>query len=175
MTIPQSNPNKEINKEVAGIFGAVLALLLLYLLFSWLNLFLVALAILAGIYCVLRLYQLLRPTLPERWVLREDGLQFDGGSPPIQIDSTTYYRWGILKRIYIHRIELGGIFQRPQTLFLSLKELNHLRLHQRPSGNQLLVTYDNNTQQLELAQGATNWDREWLFQYLQTYYHLDNE
>ncbi|MBK8430376.1 MAG: hypothetical protein IPL28_03325 [Chloroflexi bacterium] len=57
---------------------------------------------------------------------------------------------------------------------MSLKELNYLRLHQRPSGNQLLVTY-NNTQQLELAQGATNWDREWLFQYLQTYYHLDNE
>ena len=177
VTVPQSPFDHKNKKMVVELFGAGLLMILLYFIVIWpkLNLFLAALGVLLGIYCAVMLYQLLRPTLPERWVLREDGLQFEGGRPPIQIDSTTYYRWGILKRIYIHHIELGGIFQRPQTLFLGLKELNYLRLHQRPSGNQLLVTYNNNTQQLELAQSATNWDREWLFQYLQTYYRLDNE
>ena len=110
-----------------------------------------------ALFSLFPLYRSLRPTAFstawEQWFVDDDGLYLDFSA--------------------LSASEGGEEEARPQQLHLGRPELSGLHLHQRPSGNQLLLSYNN--QQLELAQGATNWDREWLFHFLQSCYQLDNE
>jgi hypothetical protein len=110
------------------------------------------------VYC---LYRLFGPAVPESLRLRQNGIAYDSGIPPLQVS----YRGGItpdeVRKVYFPkrtRVELD----RPQLASLHLRETD--------SGNKLTV--DAGAERLEIARAAGEIEREWLYRTLAERYSL---
>jgi len=113
-------------------------------------------------FAVFALYRIVRPTIPERFMLRDDGLDYDSGVAP--------------PRMYVghHRAQLWRDFlpKRIMRVF-SGADLKTLRLREGEDANRLTV--DVGADRYDLAKTCTDVEREWLFQTLSEHYRLADD
>jgi len=139
----------------AGFFSALTSLLssidmfLLFWLAAW---------TLGGAYACYMLYRLFRKPIPEQLHLNVPNLIFDTGVPPLDIKFGTRYSRDYWKSLF-HR--------RKQIVFTPV-ELQSLRLRETDSGNRL--TIDQGTDRIDIATGATEIEREWIYSTLKGLY-----
>jgi hypothetical protein len=106
------------------------------------------------------LYRLFRPTVPESLRLLRTGLAYDSGIPALRMNyayakPSDQWKSYVPKRT---RVELDR------------RQLQTLRLREIPDGNRLTV--DADSMRLDLAQSASEVEREWLYQVLAKRYSL---
>ncbi len=114
-----------------------------------------------GAFYCFWLYKLIRKPISEQYVLNKANLTFDNGVPPphLGINSSGYYdsprRWKTL----LHR---RRTYQFPPD------SLETLSLTETVNGNKLALKH--NKKEIEIAFGASEVEREWLFHYLTNHY-----
>lgn len=104
------------------------------------------------------LFRLLRPAIPEVLILARPNLVYDSGIAPLQISFGFRSQLDIWKNLFKKRV---------QTEFAH-DELTSLRLREHDEGNRL--TIDRGNTRLEIAAGATEIEREWLFEAIRSNY-----
>jgi hypothetical protein len=113
-----------------------------------------------GIMAMLFLYRALRPTAPESLRLRVNGVIYDSGVPPLQMQSGDMSGKDAWKSYFPKRTRVE----------LDRRQLQSLRLRETDTGNRLTVDVD--AERLEIARPASEVEREWLFQTLAKRYSL---
>jgi hypothetical protein len=107
-----------------------------------------------GVLAAYMLYRIFRPAVPESLRLRANGIVYDSGIAPYQMQFN-----------YANRQEAWkSMFQRRTLVEVDLQQLKSLRLRETDSGNRL--TLDVGSRRIELGQAASEIEREWLFQAL---------
>jgi hypothetical protein len=115
-----------------------------------------------GILAVLSLYRMVRPAIPESLTLKRNGVAYDAGVPPLQFDAFSRNRnpkqmWNVL-------------FSKRVRVDFDRRQLQSLRLRETDSGNRL--TIDADAARLDIAQAASEVEREWLARLLAQRYSL---
>ena len=105
-------------------------------------------------------YRAFRPSVPESLRLMPDGVTYDSGIPPLQTYSG--YTW--------NKDAWKSMFPKRTRVELDRRKLQSLRLRETNDGNRLTV--DADTLRLDIAQSATEIEREWLYQLLTKRYSL---
>jgi hypothetical protein len=105
------------------------------------------------------LHRIVRPTIPERFTLRVDGLGYDSGvAPPrMYLGYTRVRSWQDFWPKRIRRVFPSA-------------NLDSLRLREGGDANRL--TIDVGADRFDLAKNCTEVEREWLFQKLSDHYRL---
>ena len=114
-----------------------------------------------GLFLIRLMIQSLRPPVPASLRLAQEGIDFDSGFQPPPLTGRFYWRdWSLYfpKRIR-RRIGLG--------------ELKTLHRREFETGSRLTVDIGN--ARIEIARGATDAEREWLFRLLVDRYKLKTE
>ncbi len=108
------------------------------------------------------IYRLVRPTIPERFALRLDGLDYDSGvaSPRFYMGYRRAQSWRDYWPKRIRRVFAGD-------------DLKTLRLREGGDANRLTV--DVGAERFDLAKDCTEVEREWLFQTLSDHYRLADD
>ena len=104
-----------------------------------------------GVVVTRAAFRLLRPSVPETLTLRSSAIDYDRGVPPGNLadeDDHGGMPWG------------DQTPRRPRATF-SRDALRTLKLRETDRGNRL--TIDQTAKRLEIARGATEVDREWLY------------
>lgn len=114
--------------------------------------------VLGGAFAIYMLYRLFRKPIPEELHLNLPNLTFDSGVPPLDLKFSTRYSMEYWKSLF-HR--------RKQIEFTPI-ELHSLRLRETDSGNRL--TIDRGADRIDIATGATEVEREWLYSTLKDVY-----
>lgn len=114
----------------------------------------------AGAGAVYMVYRVLRPSVPESLTLMPNGVTYDSGIAPLSFhfgyaSPTDAWRYMFPKRT---RAELDR------------RKLESLRLRETNVGNRL--TIDADASRLDIAQSASEIEREWLYQLLANRYRL---
>jgi hypothetical protein len=117
---------------------------------------------LAGIAVVYTLFRILRPSVPETLTLRRSSVGYDSGVAPPQFNS---YR-----RNQNPISAWRSMFPARVRAEIERKQLQSLRLRETETGNRL--TLDLDASRLDLAQTATEVEREWLAKVLARRYSL---
>ena len=115
---------------------------------------------LGGALAVLWVYRAFRPSVPESLRLMPDSVTYDSGIPPLQIysgNTSTKDAW-------------KSMFPKRTRTELGWRKLQSLRLRQTNDGNRLTV--DADALRLDIAQSASEIEREWLYQLLANRYSL---
>jgi hypothetical protein len=119
---------------------------------------------LGGIAAAYTLFRIVRPSVPETLTLRRNSVGYDSGVAPPQFNTYrrnqnpfTAWRSAFPKRV---RTEIDR------------KQLQSLRLRETEAGNRL--TLDIDATRLDLAQTASEVEREWLARLLAQRYALPN-
>jgi hypothetical protein len=115
---------------------------------------------LGGAMVVYWLYRAFRPSVPESLKLLPDGVIYDSGIPPLQRYSG--YTW--------NKDAWKSMSPKRTRVELDRRELQSLRLRETSDGNRLTV--DAGALRLDIAQSATEVEREWLYQLLAKRYSL---
>jgi hypothetical protein len=105
-------------------------------------------------------YRTFRPSVPESLRLMPDGVAYDSGIPPLQTYSD--YTW--------NKDAWKSMFPKRTRVELDRRKLQSLRLRDTNDGNRLTV--DADALRLDIAQSATEIEREWLYQLLTKRYSL---
>jgi hypothetical protein len=105
-------------------------------------------------------YRTLRPAVPESLRLMPNAVAYDSGIPPLQLYYG--YTW--------HKDAWKSMFPKRTRIELDRKKLQSLRLRETADGNRLTV--DADALRLDMAQSATEIEREWLYRLLTTRYSL---
>lgn len=113
-----------------------------------------------GIVAAYVVFSIFRKPVPETYLLNKPYLTFDTGIQPFSTDSGSENRKAHMKSMFSRR-------KRIQFNHLNMKTL---KLRETDNGNRL--TIDHGTDRLELAKFSSEIEREWLFNYLQSNYHL---
>ncbi len=111
-----------------------------------------------GVFAIYFLYTLVRNPLPEKILLNKPFLAYDSGIPPFTMHfgfQTPAQQW---KRMFPKRIKQS----------FTESEVSTLKLRETDSGNRL--TMDSGSNRVELAIGATEIEREWLYSYITSRY-----
>ena len=113
---------------------------------------------LGGVFTVYFLYILLRNPIPEKILLNRPNLDHDSGIPPFQFvfhltNQKEFWEFFFLKR-------------KKQTF--SPDDLESLKLRETDSSNRL--TIDSGSKRIEIGIGASEIEREWLYEYLHKSY-----
>ena len=109
-------------------------------------------------------YQVFRPSVPESLRLMPDGVIYDSGIPA---PHSGYVLYGSSR---VH-LRLPRLFVPKRTrIELDRRKLQSLRLRETNDGNRLTV--DADALRLDIAQSATEIEREWLYQLLTKRYSL---
>lgn len=103
-------------------------------------------------------YRSFRPSVPEKLFLNTPFLIFDSGIPPLESD----LRSGSRKKSY------KSLFFKRKRIEFSPLEFETMKLRETNSGNRL--TIDKGNDRIDIAKNVTEIDREWLFNYLKSYY-----
>jgi hypothetical protein len=111
-----------------------------------------------GIFAAYMLYRIFRPAVPESLRLQANGVVYDSGIPPYQMQFNYANRQDAWK----------AMFQKRTFVELDRQQLKSLRLRETDSGNRL--TLDVGARRIELGQAASEIEREWLFQTLTARY-----
>ena len=105
-------------------------------------------------------YRLFRPSVPESLKLMPNGVIYDSGIPPPQ----AYFGHTSPKDAW------KSMFPKRMRLELDRRSLQSLRLRETSDGNRLTV--DADALRIDLAQSASEIEREWLYQFLAKRYSL---
>jgi hypothetical protein len=97
--------------------------------------------------------------VPESLTLMPNSVAYDSGIPPLQINFgyTTKHAW-------------KSMFPKRTRVELDRRKLQSLRLRETNDGNRLTV--DADALRLDIAQSASEIEREWLYQLLANRYSL---
>jgi len=114
---------------------------------------------LGGGFAVYWAYRVLRPSVPESLRLMPNSVTYDSGVPPLQ----TY---GYTSR----KDYWKSMFPKRTRTELDWQKLQSLRLREANDGNRLTVDVD--ALRLDIAQSASEIEREWLYQLLANRYSL---
>jgi hypothetical protein len=117
---------------------------------------------LGGIAVAYTLFRILRPSVPETLTLRRNSVGYDSGVAPPQFNS---YR-----RNQNPISAWRSMFPPRVRAEIERKQLQSLRLRETETGNRL--TLDLDASRLDLAQTATEVEREWLAKVLARRYSL---
>jgi hypothetical protein len=109
---------------------------------------------LAGAFAIFALYKLFRPSVPESLRLMPDGVAYDSGVPPFQLNYSRRDQSEAWKSLFSKRLRVE----------LDREQLQSLRLRETDSGNRL--TIDANAVHLDVARSVSEVEREWLYQLL---------
>jgi hypothetical protein len=112
---------------------------------------------LAGAFAAHWAYRALRPSVPESLRLMPNGVIYDSGIPPFQALTSRTDFW-------------KSMFQKRTRTELDWQKLQSLRLRETDDGNRLTV--DADALRLDIAQSASEIEREWLYQLLANRYSL---
>ena len=112
-----------------------------------------------GALAIYFLYRIFRPSVPERMILSYTSLIYDSGIPPFQMSFSFGSQKDIWRRMFQKRAKVE--FDRSNLKTLKLRELD--------SGNRL--TIDQGNKRYDLAAGASEPEREWLFNVLNDQYN----
>jgi hypothetical protein len=112
-----------------------------------------------GAYVMYMLYRIFRPSVPASLRLMPDSVIYDSGIPPFQTSFSTSRKeaW-------------KSMFPKRTRMELDWQKLRSLRLRETDQGNRL--TIDADAQRLDIAQSASEIEREWLYQLLANRYSL---
>ena len=111
-----------------------------------------------GIFAIYFFYRLVRSSVPESLVLSTPNLLHDTGIAPFQMS------FGFKSQSEMWR----QMFSKRKLTEFTYEELRSLNLREYSEGNRL--TIDKGNKRIELATGATEFEREWLFKRLSTKY-----
>jgi len=113
-------------------------------------------------FALFYLYRLLRPSIPERYVLQYDGLGYDSGVAPLRMSmgSFGYGRKPSWRDAWPKRVK--RVFPR--------EALETLRLREGGDANRLTIDVD--ADRYDLARDCTEVEREWLYRTLKAHYRL---
>jgi hypothetical protein len=114
---------------------------------------------LGGAYAVYWVYRAFRPSVPEQLRLMPDSVTYDSGIAPIQ----TYFGQS-------RKDAWKSMFPKRTRTELDWRKLQSLRLREINDGNRL--TIDAEGLRLDIAQSASEIEREWLYQLLADRYSL---
>jgi len=111
-----------------------------------------------GIFAIYFLYRLLRKSIPEKITLNRPYLKYDTGIPPFKfsfnpLDQKDYWK---------------SMFPKREIVEFSSDELKSITLREFEKSNRL--TIDSSAKRIELATAASEVEREWLYEYLKSYY-----
>jgi hypothetical protein len=112
-----------------------------------------------GIFAMRVLFKLLRPSVPETLVLSKPTLIYDSGISP------THMSFGSRSS----RETYGNLSRERVQLEFSPADLQTLALREFETGNRL--TIDQGNKRVDIAAGATEREREWLFEALWSHYN----
>jgi len=115
---------------------------------------------LGGAMAVYWAYRAFRPSVPESLRLMPNGVAYDSGIPPLQIYSGYTSPKDAWKSMFPKRTRVE----------LDRRKLQSLRLRETNDGNRL--TIDADALRLDIAQSASEIEREWLNQLLAKRYSL---
>jgi len=113
-----------------------------------------------GAAAVYTLYRMLRPIVPESFRLMPEGVRYDSGIPPVQMN------YGVANQ----RRDWKSYFPKRIRADIDRQELQSLRLWQSALGNRLTV--DVNVSRIDLARDASEIEREWLYKTISERYSL---
>ena len=99
------------------------------------------------------LWRLLRPCVPETLVLQPNDVVYDSGVAPLRL-SLGHQRFEYLKTLFKARIRIT--LDRPQLRTIALRSIE--------AGNRL--TIDAGIKRIDIADAATEIEREWLYREL---------
>ncbi|MBR0953931.1 hypothetical protein [Bradyrhizobium canariense] len=114
-----------------------------------------------GILAAYSVFRIFRPGVPETFVLRRNGIDYDSGIPPLELNS---YRRGSSLNSW------RSIFSKRLQTELGRQQLQSLRLRETEAGNRLTVDVD--AKRVDLASQASEVEREWLARLLANRYAL---
>jgi hypothetical protein len=113
-----------------------------------------------GIFAVAMLYRIFRPAVPEQLRLGAQSVGYDSGVPPFRPE---FNNWN-------QKQSWASYFPKRTVVTISRRDLHSLRLRETGSGNRL--TFDVGSARIDLAQAASEVEREWLFSVLTERYGL---
>jgi hypothetical protein len=117
---------------------------------------------LGGIFAVVSLYRIFRPSVPESLELKRNNVNYDSGIAPLQFDSSWRYKKP--------RDSWSALFPRRVRVDLDRRQLQSLRLRETDAGNRL--TLDVDAARIDIAPTASEVEREWLARLLAQRYSL---
>jgi len=112
-----------------------------------------------GAFAIYFLYRIFRPSVQERMILSYPSMIYDSGIPPFQMSFSFGSQKDVWKRM----------FQRRTKTEFNRSDLKTLKLRELDSGNRL--TIDQGNKRHDLAVGASEPEREWLFNVLNAQYN----
>jgi hypothetical protein len=112
-----------------------------------------------GVLAVYYLYRIFRPSLPERIILSYPNMIYDSGIPPFRVIFSFGSQKDVWKTMFPKRVKTE----------FDLSDLKTLTLREHDSGNRLTIDQGNN--RYNLAEGASEPEREWLFKVLNDKYN----
>jgi hypothetical protein len=113
-----------------------------------------------GVWAMYSLYRLLRRPVAELLRLTAHGVMYDSGIPPL----STFSGYASRKEAW------KSMFPKRTRVELDRQKLQTLRLRETNGGNRLTV--DADALRLDIAQSASEIEREWLYQMLVKRYSL---
>jgi hypothetical protein len=116
-----------------------------------------------GGFAALTVFRLFRPVVPETLTLRRNGVTYDSGVPPLQLNN--WQKWNKSRKNYWSEIMAKRV-----RLDFDRRQLQSMRLRETDSGNRL--TIDNGASRLDIAAAASEVEREWLLRLLSRRYSL---
>lgn len=117
-----------------------------------------------GFFAARMCYRMLRPAIPETLTLSRGELVYDTGAQPPNFMRSNRYSG------YDRNNAWKKLLQKRKVITFSDAELSSLRLRDIDSGNRL--TIDKGSERIELAEGLTEVEKEWLYGQLKAAYRL---
>lgn len=114
---------------------------------------------LGGVMAMWILYRTFRPTVPEVIVLTRPEMLYDSGVAPFSFSLSLKSQMDFWKKLFQKRIKTA----------FSPSQLKTLKLREFDTGNRL--TIDIGSKRIDLAAGASEPEREWLFDVLNKHYN----
>jgi hypothetical protein len=112
-----------------------------------------------GIFVFLFLFRLFRGSIPEQWTISKETFFVDTGIPPFKFFSSNF----------LNQAEAWkNIFAKRKTYLFDREQIKTLKLRELESGNKM--TIDSGPERIELALGASEVEKEWLFNHLSEFY-----
>jgi hypothetical protein len=111
-----------------------------------------------GIFVFYFLFRVLRPSVPETIILSQPSITYDSGVAPFQFSFSFRSQMDVWKKLFQKRL---------RTEFDPI-QIQTLKLREFDTGNRL--TIDQGNKRLEVAAGASEPEREWLYELLKNEY-----
>lgn len=113
-----------------------------------------------GGFAAYAVYRIFRPSVPETLRLNSSGIAYDSGIAPAQMNTGSTNRTQAWK----------SMFPRRTRLELDRRTLRTLQLRPTDSSNRLTV--DSGASRIDIAQAASEMEREWLYRLIASKYSL---